>query len=53
MIHPDLAEGAEAMVRTLRASPESLPELVPFLGVGLVLCHRELLMHLWRQEVDG
>ena len=53
MIHADLAEGAEAMVRTLRISPESLPALVPFLGVGLVLCQRELVMHLWRQEVDG
>lgn len=53
MIHPDLAEGAEAMVRTLRISPDSLPELVPLLAVGLVMTQRELLMHLWRQEVDG
>ena len=53
MIHPDLAEGAEAMVRTLRISPDSLPELVPLLAVGLVMTQRELLMHLWHQEVDG
>ena len=53
MIHPDLAEGAEAMVRTLRISPDSLPELVPLLAVGLVMTQRELLMHLWLQEVDG
>ena len=53
MIHPDLAEGAEVMVRTLRISPDSLPKLVPLLAVGLVMTQRELLMHLWRQEVDG
>ena len=53
MIHPDLAEGAEAMVRTLRISPEALPDLVPMLAVGLVMTQRELLMHLWLQEVDG
>ena len=53
MIHPDLAEGAEAMVRTLRISPDSLPELVPLLAVALVMTQRELLMHLWLQEVDG
>ena len=53
MIHPDLAEGAEVMVRTLRISPDSLPELVPLLAVGLVMTQRELLMHLWHQEVDG
>jgi len=41
------------MARTLRASPESLPDLVPWLAVGLVLCQRELLMHLWREEVDA
>ena len=53
MIHADLVEGAEAMVRTLRISPESLPELVPLFAVGLVMTKRELLMYLWRQEVDG
>ena len=53
MIHSDLAEGAEAMVRTLRISPESLPELVPMLAIGLVLTQRELLTHLWREEVNG
>ena len=41
------------MTRILELSPDSLPELVPFLGVGLVLCQRELVMHLWSQEVDG
>ena len=53
MIHADLAEGAEAMVRTLQISPDSLPDLVPLLAVGLVMTQRELLMHLWQQEVDG
>ena len=53
MIHPDLVKGAQAMTRTLRMSPESLPELVPLLAVGLVMTQRELLMHLWHQEVDG
>ena len=53
MIHSDLAEGAEAMVRTLRIAPEALPELVPMLAVGLVLTQRELLTHLWREEVNG
>ena len=41
------------MTRTLELSPDSLPELLPWLGVGLVLAQRELLMHLWHQEVDG
>jgi len=53
VIHSDLAEGAEAMVRTVRISPEALPELVPMLAVGLVLTQRELLTHLWREEVNG
>ena len=50
MIHADLVEGAEAMVRTLRISPESLPELVPLFSVSVALLHRELLMHCLRQE---
>ena len=50
MIHPDLVKGAQAMTRTLRISPESLPELVPLFAVGVVLLHRELLMHCLRQE---
>lgn len=53
MIHADLPLGAEAMVRALQISPESLPELVPLLAVGLLLTQRELLMHLWHQETDG
>ena len=50
MIHADLSEGAEAMVRTLQISPKSLPDLVPLLAVGLLMTQRELLMHLWRSE---
>jgi len=50
MIHRDLAIGADAMVRTLRATPSALPQLIPWLAVGLVICQRELLMHLWRSE---
>ena len=53
VIHADLSEGAEAMVRTLQISPKSLPELVPLLAVGLLMTQRELLMHLWRQEADA
>lgn len=47
MIHRDLAEGAEAMNRTLQLSPAALPDLVVALAVGLVFAHRDLLMHLW------
>ena len=53
VIHSDLAEGAEAIARTLRISPKSLPELVPLLAIGLLMTQRELLMHLWCQEADG
>ena len=52
MIHADLVEGAEAMVRTLWISPESLPELVPLLAVGLLMTQRELLMHQWKKEAE-
>lgn len=52
MIHRDLAIGAEAMNRTLHLSPASLPDLVVALAIGIELCRRELLMHLWALE-DG
>ena len=52
MIHRDLADGAEAMARTLRATPSALPHLVPWLAVGLVLAQREMLWHLWALEGD-
>jgi len=52
MIHRDLANGAEAMARTLRATPSALPHLVPLFAVGIVLLHRELLMHLWQTEAE-
>jgi hypothetical protein len=50
MIHRDLARGAEVLNRTLQASPQALPTLIPLLGVGLLMLHRELLIHLWREE---
>ena len=53
MIYSDLAVGARAMTHALELSPNSLPELLPWLGLGLVLAQRELLMYLWRQETDG
>ena len=53
MIHSDLAVGARAMTRTLELSPDPLPELLPWLGVGLVLAQRELVMALWREEANG
>ena len=53
MIHADLSEGAEAMVRTLRISQESLPELIPLLAVALAITQHELVIHLWRKEADG
>ena len=52
MIHRDLADGAEAMARTLRATPSALPHLVPWLAVGLVLAQRELLRYCWALEGD-
>ena len=52
MIHRDLADGAEAMARTLRATPSALPHLVPLFAVAVVLTHRELLRHLWALEGD-
>ncbi len=53
MIHSDLAVGTQAMTGTLELSTDSLPELLPWLGVGLDLAQRELLMHLWREKADG
>lgn len=53
LLHPDQVRGAPAMTRTLELSPDSLPELLPWLGVGLVLAQRELVMALWREEADG
>lgn len=50
MIHRDLAEGAKAMNRTLELAPESLPELIPLLGIGLLLLQRQLLLHVWDLE---
>ena len=41
------------MTRTLELSPDSLPELLPWLGVGLVLAQRELVMALWQEEANG
>lgn len=52
MIHRDLAIGAEAMNRTLQLSPESLPELIPLLGIGLLMLQRQLLLYVWDLE-DG
>ena len=52
MIHRDLVIGADAMARTLRATPSALPQLVPWLAVGIVMTQRELLMHLWEKEGD-
>ena len=52
MIHRDLAIGAEAMNRTLQLAPDSLPELVPLLGLGFLMLQRQLLLHLWDLE-DG
>ncbi len=52
MIHPDLAKGAAVLNETLQIAPEALPELVVALAIGLELCRRELLMHLWSLE-DG
>ena len=50
MIHSDLAEGAAALNETLTLAPEALPQLLPALAIGLELCRRELLMHLWALE---
>ena len=52
MIHSDLAKGAAVLNETLRIAPEALPQLLPALAIGLELCRRELLMHLWDLE-DG
>ena len=41
------------MTRTLELSPDSLAELLPWLGVGLVLAQRELVMALWQEEANG
>jgi len=50
VIHSDLAEGAAVLNETLKLAPEALPELVVALAIGLELCRRELLMHLWALE---
>jgi len=52
VIHRDLAIGADAMARTLRATPSALPQLVPWLAVGIVIAQRELLKHLWETEAE-
>lgn len=41
------------MTRTLEVSLDSLPLLLPWLRVDLVLAERELVMALWREEADA
>ena len=53
LISADLNQGAKALRLSLELSPSSLPELVPFLAVGLVLAQRELVMALWREDANG
>ena len=50
MIHADLQHAARALGRTAEINPGATCELIPLLGVGLVIAHRELLLHLWQQE---
>ena len=56
MIHPDLLDAAKAIDLTAQIAQRqgilssALPELVSLLTVGIVLLHRELLMHLWRLD---
>ena len=53
LIHSDILKVAQALNHSLEIRPESLPELFPLFAVGLVMTQRELLMHLWRHEVDA
>ena len=48
-MHADLQHAARALCRTAEINPGGTCELIPLLGVGLVIAHRELLVHLWQQ----
>ena len=50
MTHVDLQHAARALCRTAEMNPSAIPELIPLLGVGLVIAHLELLVNLWQQE---
>jgi hypothetical protein len=56
VLHPDLLDAANAIDLTADIAQrqgilgDALPELVPLFAVGIVLLHRELLIHLWRLE---
>ena len=58
MLHPDLLDAAKAIDLTAHIAQSQgtlssvLPELVSIFTVGIVLLHRELLMHLWQTEAE-
>ena len=58
MLHPDLLDVAKAIDLTAHIAQNQgtlssiLPELVSIFTVGIVLLHRELLMHLWQTEAE-